>query len=210
MGLATLISAAVHLLVLEAALHRAPMVLQSDPSEILPALYLYAPDRRPSVPRQFRLPVPAPPGLPEARGDDVIRAVLAEAPSTSVPETTHGLPLPGPDEVLFDSVFSAIAVDSEVVRYPSSTAPVYPDGLMKVGMEGLVEVEFVVDTTGQVDMTTVRILRSTHPEFQASVEAALAGMQFRPAWRGWRRVRQLVQQRFAFRLVRPPEPETQS
>jgi TonB family protein len=79
---------------------------------------------------------------------------------------------------------------------------------MKEGVEGLVEVEFVVDTTGQVDLATVRILQSTHPGFQASVEAALAGMQFRPAWRGWRRVRQLVQQRFAFRLVRPPGEET--
>lgn len=208
MGLATLISAAVHLLVLEVALHRTPTTIRSDSSEILPALYLYAPDRRPSVPRQFRLPVPAPPGLPEAHGDDVIRAVLAEAPSMTVPEPTQGQPLPGPDEVLFDSVFSAIAVDSEVVRYPSSAAPVYPDGLMKEGLEGLVEVEFVVDTTGQVDMTTVRFLQSTHPAFQNSVEAALAGMQFRPAWRGWRRVRQLVQQRFAFRLVRPPGEET--
>jgi hypothetical protein len=53
-------------------------------------------------------------------------------------------------------------------------------------------------------MATVKILQSSHPDFQAAVETALAGMHFRPAWRGWRRVRQLVQQRFAFRLVRPP------
>jgi len=207
-GLATLISVAVHLLVFEVAVHRHPTSFRTDPAPILPALYLYAPDRRPSVPRQFRLPIPAPPGVPDARGDDVVRAVLAEAPFTVALEPRMGQPLPGPDEVLFDSVFSAIAVDSEVVRYPGSAAPVYPDGLREDGLEGLVEVEFVVDTTGRVDMATVKVVQSTHPEFRASVETALTGMQFRPAWRGWRRVRQLVQQRFAFRLVRPPEPET--
>lgn len=207
-GLATLISVAVHLFVFEAVVHRAPLAAPPDDSTILPALYLYALDRQPSVPRQFRLPIPAPPGLPEARGDEAVRAVLAEAPFTRPPELAAGRPLPGPDEVLLDSVFSAIAVDSEVTRSPESAAPIYPDGLMRSGLEGLVEAEFVVDTTGQVDLSTVRILQSTHPGFQASVETALAGMHFRPAWRGWRRVRQLVLQRFAFRLVLPSEPET--
>ncbi len=207
-GLATLISVAAHVLALQAALHHGRSAPPPDASTILPALYLYAPDRQPSVPRQFRLPIPAPPGLPEARGDEALRAVLAEAPFTRPPERASGQPLPGPDEVVLDSVFSAIAVDSEVVRSPESAAPAYPDALLRDGLEGLVEAEFVVDTTGQVDLSTVRILRSTHPDFQASVESALAGMQFRPAWRSWRRVRQLVLQRFAFRLVRPPGDET--
>jgi protein TonB len=72
-----------------------------------------------------------------------------------------------------------------------------------------VEAQFVVDTTGRVDLGTVKILRSSHPAFRTSVEVALAGMLFRPAWRGFRRVRQLVEQRFAFRLIHPP-PDSQS
>jgi protein TonB len=137
-------------------------------------------------------------------GDDVVQTALVDAAVPVEAERPRGLPLPGLDEVLLDSVFSALAVDSEVVRDPASAAPAYPDELREEGLEGSVEAEFVVDTTGRVDMATVKILQSSHPDFQAAVETALAGMHFRPAWRGWRRVRQLVQQRFAFRLVRPP------
>jgi hypothetical protein len=33
-------------------------------------------------------------------------------------------------------------------------------------------------------------------------------MLFRPAWRGFRKVRQVVGQRFAFRLIRLPQAPT--
>jgi protein TonB len=103
-----------------------------------------------------------------------------------------------------DSVFSAIAVDSEVVRYPSA-APIYPPKLLQSGIEGSVEAEFVVDTTGRVDLSTVSVVNSTDEEFTESVRTALAGAAFRPAWRNLRKVRQLVHQRFSFRLYRGPD-----
>ena len=56
-------------------------------------------------------------------------------------------------EVALDSVFSILDVDSQVVRYASSAAPDYPPSLLKAGIEGAVESEFVVDTTGIVDLT---------------------------------------------------------
>lgn len=202
-GLAALTSVVAHLCALGIVLARPVLRPRSDAERMLPALYLYAPDRRPSLPREIRIPIVAPPGNPRGVADAVPRVAPAGTSSESLDGPVEGLPFPGPKAVSFDSVFSAIAVDSEVTRYDWSIAPVYPDSLYREGAEGLVEAEFVVDTTGRVDLGTVRILRSTHARFRESVEAALAGMQFRPAWRGLRKVRQLVDQRFAFRLIRP-------
>jgi len=198
----TLASVLAHLTVLGALAAPGEWTSASPGGAILPALYLYAPDRRPSAPRETRIPIPAPPGFPEAVRTPPPAAV--PGPPTQVRDESEGLTPPGPPEATYDSVFAAIEVDSEVVRYDWSAAPAYPDSLRQEGTEGTVEAEFVVDTTGRVDLSTVRILASTHWEFANSVRDALPGMLFRPAWRGVRKVRQLVGQRFAFRLVRPP------
>jgi periplasmic protein TonB len=58
-----------------------------------------------------------------------------------------------------------------------------------------------VGATGRVDMASVRVLESDHPEFSESVRTALAEMRFRPARRGGKSVRQLVEQRFNFRIA---------
>jgi protein TonB len=70
-----------------------------------------------------------------------------------------------------------------------------------LGKEGRVVATFVVDTTGRVEMTSVQVLASDDPEFSESVRTALGEMQFRPATRGGRPVRQLVEQRFNFRIA---------
>jgi hypothetical protein len=61
----------------------------------------------------------------------------------------------------------------------------------------------VVHTTGRVDMTSVHVLASDDPEFSESVRTALGEMRFRPATRGGHAVRQLVEQRFSFRIAPP-------
>jgi TonB family protein len=104
-----------------------------------------------------------------------------------------------------DTIFSVLQVDSMVERYPWSAAPAYPPKLLADGTEGTVYAQFVVDTTGAVDMTSIRVLTSPHPEFEASVRAALAHMMFRPAKRGTHRVRQLVEQHFRFTIAPPPQ-----
>jgi hypothetical protein len=100
-----------------------------------------------------------------------------------------------------DSAFSVLEVDQPVERYPSSAAPIYPRDLLAIGVEGLVEAIYVVDTTGQVDTTTIQVVHSDDPRFTASVVTALGQMRFRPASRGAEKVRQLVQQLFRFRVV---------
>lgn len=201
-GAAAIISGAAHLLVVALLLTGPSTVRFLDDSKILPALYLFAHDRMPSEQRETRVPIPAPPGNGE----------LISRPPGGIPVDNHALPRqtrvpgllpPGLASVRLDSVFTVLGVDSEVVRMDGSAAPAYPNNLLDAGIEGYVEAEFVVDTTGWVDLSSVRILNSTHQDFTASVRLALMGMQFRPAWRGARKVRQLVSQRFSFRMEHP-------
>jgi TonB-like protein len=104
-----------------------------------------------------------------------------------------------------DSVFSVIEVDEMVERYETSAAPVYPPELLAIGAEGEVEATYVVDTIGAADTTTIEVERSDDPRFTASVRDALGLMRFRPARRGGKKVRQLVEQRFRFRIVSPSQ-----
>jgi hypothetical protein len=79
-------------------------------------------------------------------------------------------------------------------------SPYIPD-LMATGTEGLVQAMYVVDTVGTVDTTTVRVMYSDDPRFTQSVRAALGQMKFRPAKRAGKTVRQLVEQKFRFKIV---------
>lgn len=105
----------------------------------------------------------------------------------------------------FDTVFSVLEVDRVVERWESSAAPVYPPDLLALGAEGDVRAAYVVDTTGMVDTTTIRVLASDDPRFAESVRSALGAMRFRPAVRRGTAVRQLVEQRFRFRIERPAQ-----
>ena len=107
-------------------------------------------------------------------------------------------PLPGQD-----SVFSELQVDSSVARYPGSAAPAYPVEMLRQNVQGSVITQYVVDTTGFADTLSLRIIRTTHVEFSNAVRAALPFMRFFPAKVGTRKVRQLVEQEFTFRIEQP-------
>jgi TonB family protein len=112
----------------------------------------------------------------------------------------------GPTPFVADSVYSVLQVDQMVERYEGSAAPVYPDELRAKGIEGMVQATYVVDTAGRVDTTTIRVSQSDDPRFTRSVLTALGEMRFRPARRGGKTVRQLVEQRFRFKIA--PAPKT--
>jgi len=109
----------------------------------------------------------------------------------------------GPAPFLAERVYSELQVDQMVERYSSSAAPVYPPELSAQGKEGKVDATYVVDTAGRVDTTTIQVLQSDHPRFTESVRTALGEARFRPATRAGQLVRQLVQQRFSFKLAQP-------
>jgi TonB family protein len=100
-----------------------------------------------------------------------------------------------------DTAFSVLDVDEMVERYEGSAAPIYPRDLLAVGAEGLVRATYVVDVTGMVDTMTIQVVHSDDPRFTESVRTALGRMRFRPARRGGKTVRQLVEQKFSFRIA---------
>jgi carboxypeptidase family protein/TonB-dependent receptor-like protein/TonB-like protein len=85
-----------------------------------------------------------------------------------------------------------------------SPLPIWDDSVRAVG-SGRVVVELVVDAGGDPELATLNIVSATHPALINPVRRALAQSKFRPAKRGGRAVRQLVQQPFEF-VAEAPAP----
>jgi TonB family protein len=105
--------------------------------------------------------------------------------------------------LLGDSVLTEIQVDSTVKRFEWSSAPDYPIAMLQQNIEGSAFVIYVVDTTGVADTASFKVVDATHAAFGEAVREAMPKMRFRPAILGGVKVRQLVQQRFAFKIQRP-------
>jgi len=80
--------------------------------------------------------------------------------------------------------------------------PRYPEALRSAGVDGHVLVQFAVDTTGRVDMASVKVLESTHDLFSRAVRDALGSFRFRPAEVGGHHVQALAQMPFEFHITR--------
>jgi periplasmic protein TonB len=98
------------------------------------------------------------------------------------------------------STYSAWQVEKAVVPLAGNPKPAYPSMLQSGRVEGEVLAQFVVDTTGRVDMSSFRAIQATNELFVQSVRRALAGWRFRPAEVEGRKVRQLVQMPLTFRV----------
>jgi protein TonB len=68
----------------------------------------------------------------------------------------------------------------------------YPTSLRERGIEGTVQVQFVVTAEGRVDMSTVKILSSTNSQFAEAAKRAMQEFRFRPARKGEHNVRMLT------------------
>ncbi|MDF1502389.1 energy transducer TonB, partial [Roseisolibacter sp. H3M3-2] len=157
----------------------------------------------PALPALPALPTPTavpdvipPPGPPTIPDDFATRRGLGLDRPTA-PEGTgagDGAPLAP------DGVWSAHVVERAVLPL-GNAAPRYPEALRAAGASGEVVAEFVVDTTGRVEPSSVAVVASTHALFEHSVRDALRRMRFRPAEAGGRKVRQLVRQPFTFSLT---------
>ena len=104
---------------------------------------------------------------------------------------------------IYDTVATAVDVDSAVTRFADSAAPAYPPKLLELKVEGGAYVQFVVDTLGLPDTLSFRVISATHPEFAQSVRDALPGMRFHPAILRSKKVPQLVEQPFMFKIIPP-------
>ena len=107
---------------------------------------------------------------------------------------------------VYDTIATAVDVDSTVTRFSDSAAPAYPPKLLDLKVEGGAYVQFVVDTLGMPDTLSFKVISATHPEFAQSVRDALPGMRFHPAILRSRKVPQLVEQPFMFKILAPTKP----
>ena len=134
----------------------------------------------------IRLRRPAP-ERPAPDGGATGNAVAAQAAATAVKSD--------------DSVYSVLAMDESAVRVEGSAAPVYPPDMLAQGIEGSVLTRYVIDTTGRADSTSLEVLASSSSAFEQAVRTAVPGMRFLSAQVQGRKVRQLVQQEFKFRIA---------
>ena len=108
-----------------------------------------------------------------------------------------GTPVRLSDEPYFD-----FQVEKPVAQIPGTGAPRYPDALRSSGVEGEVQAQFVVNEDGRAEASTFKVLKATNELFASSVRAALPNMRFYAAEVGGKKVKQLVQQSFQFKLDR--------
>lgn len=78
--------------------------------------------------------------------------------------------------------------------------PPYPAAGRAMRMEGRVVVQLVIDSTGRVDLGTVRFTESIGEPFTIAVRSVLPRLRFEPARLDGRPVAQLVEMPFEFRL----------
>jgi len=211
----------VHLAVIALAVRASGLTAAPSPPKE-PDVVIYDAPLRPRKPDTPRPPSPnRTPSNPTTTPIDPI----PDVPIPIAPDIPTTLPKAGAMEDLIDHAFNPTRVASSgppsgapnvadsspltkdmveqpVVALPGTATPRYPAMLQSAGVEGSVRAQFVVDTLGRVEQGSFRALESTHDLFTAAVRDALTRARFKPAEVGGHRVRQLVEQSFAFSIAR--------
>ncbi len=113
---------------------------------------------------------------------------------------------PRPPEGTEGLVYAASLVDDRFVPAELLVPPrlVYPRPLEAAGVAGRVTLQFIIDTTGQVEIPSVLVLASTHEAFAEAAREGLTAARFSPARYGGHPVRQLS--RLPVRFTQPTSP----
>lgn len=151
----------------------------------------------PPPPKGFQV-LTAPINIPDKIPDvDLSKAVTNEADFTGKGQAggrANGVVgAPASDQPFFE-----FQVEKPAEPKGSNPTPKYPSLLEEQGVAGEVMIQFVVDTSGKVELNSVKVLKSTNDLFSNSVKNVLPELRFLPAEAGGHKVRQLVQQPFAF------------
>jgi periplasmic protein TonB len=97
-----------------------------------------------------------------------------------------------------DQPYFDFQVEKQAASYPSNPKPQYPDMLQTAGIAGEVIAQFVIDTTGHVEMASFKVIKSDNDLFTQSVKSVLPRSRFYPAEVGGRKVKELVELPYAF------------
>lgn len=107
-------------------------------------------------------------------------------------------------------IYNVGEVDSNARFIDDGTRPVYPAELRPLAIAGKVLAQFVVDTTGLVDTTSILTDADGRSPFATSVRSALAVMHFSAAVKNGHRVAEQVEQQFIFNPDPPQPPNVDS
>jgi TonB family protein len=100
-----------------------------------------------------------------------------------------------------DQVLSVDVVQEKPERL-AGPQPVYPPLLQQAGIQGVVKVEAIIDTTGHVEPNSVRVVESPNPGFDQAAKTVVLKSLYRPARVYGRAVRVLIQQPINFQIQR--------
>ena len=107
----------------------------------------------------------------------------------------------GTGPVDFTQTFLETAVDERPERL-SGPMPRYPEMLRQAGIEGIVLLEFVIDTTGHVEEESIKVLQSTNRAFDGPARDVIRRSLYRPGRVRGQAVRVLVSQQIGFTIQR--------
>ncbi len=102
--------------------------------------------------------------------------------------------------------FLESAVDEPPERL-SGPSPRYPEMLRQAGIEGSVILEFVIDTTGNVEPNSVKVQAATNRAFEGPAREVILRSRYRPGRVRGTAVRVLVQQSISFNIARQEEDD---
>lgn len=149
--------------------------------------------------------------LPSFDIADVMRAVEAEAAAATVAaDADFSLGAARLSDLIQlaptakNGVYTPDLVDESVTLRPGNPSPRYPESLLAAGVEAVVSVRFVVDSTGKVDEPTIEFGTHVQQLFMDAIRASLRRARFFPARFAGTVVPQLVQQEFRFELRQRP------
>jgi protein TonB len=210
-----MVSAAGHTAVIALAILATAQARVDEPREVQVVRWINPP--APSAPataaevRSVDRPVRT--ALPDFRILERISVVTPSIDPTPILPSFNSVPITG-DPVISGltwgsgevgtatEALTADEVEHQVSLRQGSPAPRYPAALRAAGIEGEVVAVFVVNERGRAELETLRFTRSDHSLFEAAVKDALSALRFVSAEVGGRKVRQLVQMPFVFRLFR--------
>jgi protein TonB len=157
---------------------------------------------KPPPPKGFQV-LTAPINIPDKIPDvDLSKAVTNEADFSGkgveggVAKGVVG----GKGPVDTDQPYFEFQVEKPVLARENNPQPRYPSMLESAHVEGEVLAQFVVDTAGRAEMNTFKVLKSSNELFTSSVRNVLPQMRFYAAEVGGRKVKQLVQMPFVFKV----------
>jgi TonB family protein len=103
------------------------------------------------------------------------------------------------------AVLTADQVDT-AAEYHGWAEPTYPASELGARISGRVVVEFIVDTLGQVEASSITVVTATNSAFASAARAAVSRGRFTPAVLSGKRVRQVVRLGIDFdpNAVSPP------